>query len=228
MLHNLIDEQLIQRGGDRFRIAETVREFAGDHLATDQRTAGMDRLKRYIFGFAEKAARHSTSSEQGAWMVATEAELHHLRSVFEYCCAAGDLEGALRLANALGHFWGRANVPEGIDWYERALNLGGTGASLARGRHSAGSGCCSRSPERLTALSSGSVRHENCSLGLMTGPDRLTLNNALAALPWTVVTLTWPNAGSVLPGRPRVRMTTKPCREGVVRPRDRRLLPIRA
>ncbi|HLV81592.1 MAG TPA: AAA family ATPase [Chthonomonadaceae bacterium] len=105
----------------RYRMLETLREYAAEQLTTEERTALQERLARWCRVLAEEGNRGLAGPEHAFWLRRLEAEHDNFRASLTWALEAdGDL--ALRLAAALARFWEvRGYVREGSEWLERAL-----------------------------------------------------------------------------------------------------------
>jgi predicted ATPase/DNA-binding SARP family transcriptional activator len=118
-----------EQGGEaRYRLLETVREYAEEQLAASgERAATRRRYRAWYLQLAGEAAAAVDLPAQKAWLSRLEVELDNLRAALQGCRdAARDepdaAETGLRLAEALLGFWiGRGYLAEGIDWIEGAL-----------------------------------------------------------------------------------------------------------
>src|SRR5262245_13514967 len=98
--------------GTRYRLLETVRQYAADRLAE----AGGARAARdrHVLAFLHLAGR-----ERGLPVLSRDHD--NFRAALEWALAQGGQAGP-RLAHALGGFWlARGMLAEGRDWLERAL-----------------------------------------------------------------------------------------------------------
>jgi predicted ATPase/DNA-binding SARP family transcriptional activator len=98
--------------GTRYRLLETVREYAAERLAEAGGTqAARDRHVHAFLGLAQRERRLPTLS----------LDHDNFRAALEWSLEKGGEAGA-RLAHALGGFWlARGMLAEGRDWLERAL-----------------------------------------------------------------------------------------------------------
>src|SRR5262249_48126539 len=127
--------------GVRFRMLETLREYAAEKLAASDEDA--DILRRhaaYYLAFAESARDELRGPQQAAWLARLDAELPNLRAALEWglgaqtspprplsvggegeSCSDGG-EVALRFAGALWRFWStRGYAREGLAALRAAL-----------------------------------------------------------------------------------------------------------
>ena len=116
--------------GPRFRMLETVREFAAERLvAAGESDATYRRLATACLALAEQAGAELRGADQGAWLARLEREHDNFRAVLTWALSPvdgapsdGRLEIALRLGGALWRFWFmRGDLLEGEHWLETAL-----------------------------------------------------------------------------------------------------------
>jgi len=143
---SLLDKSLLSRreatGEPRFRMLETVREFALERLAEDADTESLRRAHAAWFhNLAERAAPELVGPEQEAWLEQLEADHQNLRAAIAWAVAHGEAETALRLGTALWLFWHiHGHLAEGRSWLERATaqGAGAPPAVLAKALHRLG------------------------------------------------------------------------------------------
>ncbi len=130
LVQSLVEKSLItpEREPDgtiRFRQLETVREYAGLHLAQED-CADEDARDRHLKFFAdlgERAEATWRTPQEQVWFDRLEREHDNLRAALgwaERC--AHRMETGLRLGAALCHFWAvRGHAMEGRRWLEKVL-----------------------------------------------------------------------------------------------------------
>jgi predicted ATPase/DNA-binding CsgD family transcriptional regulator len=119
----LVDKSLVQfgdigAGPGRYRLLETVRQYAAGQLATLGPAARAARLahRDYYLALAEAAAPHLRAADQAEWLDRLDAELGNLRAAVAFSLAQADPEPGLRLAASLRVFWlARGHAVEGAD-----------------------------------------------------------------------------------------------------------------
>jgi predicted ATPase/DNA-binding SARP family transcriptional activator/uncharacterized protein HemY len=91
----------------RFRMLETMREFAGEQLTPEEQAGLARRHARYCLALAEATEPHVLGGgEQPAWLDHLDREHDNLRAAMDWCREApGGSEAGLRLAGALARFW---------------------------------------------------------------------------------------------------------------------------
>ncbi|MEI6045549.1 MAG: tetratricopeptide repeat protein [Chloroflexota bacterium] len=119
----------------RFRMLETIREYAFERLRKSGEEAEMRwRHAKYFLDVAEKAERQLTGPEQTQWLDKLEEDLDNFRAVLFWATeTTEDLvnpfpiqnsELALRLCAALWRYWlARTHLSEGLRWIQAALKM---------------------------------------------------------------------------------------------------------
>jgi non-specific serine/threonine protein kinase len=146
LLSALVNKSLVlleeAAGFPRYRLLETVRQFAEEHLvAAGEATLLPDRHLAHFLALAEEAAPQLTGPEQGIWLARLEREHDNLRAALHWAREQEVAELSLRLAGALWRFWYRRGYrSEGREWLRLALALPGpaTPAVRAMALHGAG------------------------------------------------------------------------------------------
>jgi tetratricopeptide (TPR) repeat protein len=124
----LVDASLIEpartaAGQQRFRMLESLREFALEQLtACGEDDECRDRHARYIHGLAAEAAPHLTGPQQIPWLDRLEADRDNISSALRWLLATAQTIRALRAASLLWRFWHlRAHLGEGRALLEALL-----------------------------------------------------------------------------------------------------------
>jgi tetratricopeptide (TPR) repeat protein len=126
LLRQLVDKSLVQyearHGEGRYRLLETVRQYARDRLLEAEEAAAVrERHRDWCLALAEEAEPGLLGESQTAWLDRLEREHDNLLAALEWC-QEGEAERALRLTAAMGRFWhDRGYWNEGCQWLERAL-----------------------------------------------------------------------------------------------------------
>ena len=129
LLTSLVDKSLVlaetQRGEARYRLLETVRQYARDRL----REAGEEaevrtRHRAWCVKLAEQADAEIRGPHQGVWFERLEVEHDNLRVALVWSRDdPGGAEAMLPLTGALGWFWFlRGYWSEAREWSEEAMN----------------------------------------------------------------------------------------------------------
>ena len=135
---------LLEESGEelRYRLLETLREFAAEQLASEEQPA-LARRHAEVPGRLRRACGTPTlGPEQTTWLNRLETEHPNLRAALAWSLEAdGSVETALRLCATLQPFWNRRQHDhEGFRWVERALerdrSRGEPGAARLRAQES--------------------------------------------------------------------------------------------
>lgn len=112
------------RGATRYRLPETMRQYAAAKLTAGEAEAVRRRHLRWATALAERAEEGLLAGDhQADWLNAVDAEQDNLRAALGWATSpAGPSGAALPLAAALGRFWEvRGHLSEGRRWLEAAL-----------------------------------------------------------------------------------------------------------
>ncbi len=109
LLTSLAEKSLLLTEGDRaprYRMLGTIKEYGEQRLAE----AGDSDLARrahlaYFTEFAKAAEPHLRRAEQLAWLAMLEVEHDNIGAAMRGALAAGEADGAMRLAAAAGWYW---------------------------------------------------------------------------------------------------------------------------
>ncbi len=128
LLGRLTDKSLVVRRGARWRLLDTVREFALEQLAPDELATGRERHLEWAAG-AAAALEHEVDGS--AWRAAYEEVVGDLRAALAGTTAAPD-PVAHRLARSLGHLaFARGDFTEAVAHYTAAADRAEDGVSAA-------------------------------------------------------------------------------------------------
>jgi len=113
LMSSLVEKSLVEKlaaletAGPRYRMHETIREYARDRFSEQENALVAGRHRDYFLKLAEEAEPHLRGGvEQAAWFRRLGIEHENLRTAFGTC--VGDDGGVLvglRLAGALGLYW---------------------------------------------------------------------------------------------------------------------------
>jgi DNA-binding CsgD family transcriptional regulator/tetratricopeptide (TPR) repeat protein len=122
----LVDKSLVvaedSRGRMRYRMLETVRQFAQERLSDSGESQQVRTAHRdYYTGKAAMVDRPGQDPDR--WPISRASrDIDNLRAAFDWSRDDGDVEAALRLASALWPLWvGRGWLREARSWFESAL-----------------------------------------------------------------------------------------------------------
>jgi predicted ATPase/class 3 adenylate cyclase len=146
LLTYLVQKSLVEfdAEGGRYRLLETVRQYAGERLEeSGGGEAARERHRDYFLALAEEAEPKLTGPEQTEWLQRLEEEHENLRASLEWSFVEVGSGGGLRLCGALHRFWEtRGHLSEGRDSCLRVLGKAGVKE---------------RMPERAKALNTAGV-----------------------------------------------------------------------
>ncbi|MDQ6908129.1 MAG: hypothetical protein M3176_15000, partial [Chloroflexota bacterium] len=131
LLAQLVEKSLVQmdeRGGNaRYRLLETVRQYAGEQLATSGKEEEVRSTHAaWYLALAQKAEVGFDGPEQEVWLERLGPELDNVRAAMQWLLETGRIGHGLRITTHLWRFWyTRDRVTEGRYWLT---------AFLARGR----------------------------------------------------------------------------------------------
>ncbi|MEU4344844.1 BTAD domain-containing putative transcriptional regulator [Nocardia sp. NPDC023852] len=109
LLTALTEKSLVVTAGDRvprYRMLGTIKEYAEERLAEARESEPTRRAHlAYFTEFAEIAEPHLRRAEQLEWLAALEVEHDNIAAAMRGALAAGEADGAMRLAAAAGWYW---------------------------------------------------------------------------------------------------------------------------
>jgi predicted ATPase/DNA-binding SARP family transcriptional activator len=112
-------------GVTRYRLLETIREYAAGRLEAYAETGGLrGRHATWVLAFAEQSWQAQLATLD-KWVEAMEREQGNIRAALGWTRDAGGPELLLRLVTAVWRFWWiSGELTEGRTWLETALALG--------------------------------------------------------------------------------------------------------
>jgi predicted ATPase/DNA-binding CsgD family transcriptional regulator len=131
LLSGLVDKSLVVAvggdGGTRYRMLETVRQYASDKLDDPAEEATIRAgHANFFLDLAEEAEPALAGPGQVTWLERLETEHDNLRVALAWLTERGEAERGLRLAAALMRFWWfRGHLAEGRARIEALLELSG-------------------------------------------------------------------------------------------------------
>jgi predicted ATPase len=121
-LTSLVEKSLVRQGDDRFRMLETIREFALERLEENREREQIAR--RHIDFFLGLAEREGSDPQRDAslWLERLDLEHDNFRAALHFARELDEPILELRLASALRHFWHfRSHLREGLERIREAL-----------------------------------------------------------------------------------------------------------
>jgi len=125
-LGHLVDRSLVDvdhSGHTRYRLLETIRQYARDRLvAAGEVSAMRDGHLAFFLQLAERTEPQLRGAEQAAALAGLDADADNLRAALEWAFEADD-DAALRLSMALAYYWRSRSLREGLERFRRAADL---------------------------------------------------------------------------------------------------------
>ena len=148
LLTRLLDKSLVVKqdrdGEGRFRLLETIKQYARGRLLESGEAESLDRRHRdHYLALAERADQELRGPGQHIWLARLEAEHDNLRAALDWSQATEEgVEAGLRLAAALHRYWlRRGHWSEGRQRLTAVLSHGAAQQSSlagAKALHAAG------------------------------------------------------------------------------------------
>ncbi|WP_406198030.1 winged helix-turn-helix domain-containing protein [Kitasatospora sp. NBC_01560] len=130
-LLSLVDKSLVVAdlaadGPPRYRMLETIHEYAEERLAASAERAAVER--RHLEHFCERvrtADQHIHGPEQLFWLAVLEREQDNIRAALRRAVDLGDEQHALALALGMSWYWSlRGFSLEARSWYDAVRSIG--------------------------------------------------------------------------------------------------------
>jgi predicted ATPase/DNA-binding SARP family transcriptional activator len=127
LLTGLVDKSLVEVGGGRYRMLETVRAYGAEQLEQAGETESIRRAHAaYFLTLARTADSRLRRADQLTWMSVLDAERDNLHAALLRAIEAGDSATALKLVSALSMYWWlRGQRAEAVRLAKRALAAAG-------------------------------------------------------------------------------------------------------
>ena len=108
----------------RFRLLETLREFAEEQRDSEARSDARFRHGAWFLDLAEIAEDAIRGPQQACWLARLALEHENFRAALIFGLESGDAEFSQRLSGALWGFWERRGMlTEARRWLEQAIDL---------------------------------------------------------------------------------------------------------
>ena len=174
LVGRLVESSLVvagaRNGATRYRLLETIREYAAERLTSPGRR---DELHRSHAEHFLELAQHARTEDPVGKREALELldrERDNMHAAMRWALAAGS-DLAVPLAAALWRYWLiRGHRRQGLDWLEQALALPAATPAPPRAVALAGAALLARLLGDLTRA--GPLAHEGVALGREVGPPR--------------------------------------------------------
>ncbi|MEU4196189.1 LuxR C-terminal-related transcriptional regulator [Kribbella sp. NPDC026611] len=131
----LVDKSLVVAEGGRYRLLETIREYAATRLAeADETEPTRDRHLDHYLSVAE-TAEPLLDKDRDAWRTQIEPDRENYRAALDHGLSLADPTRGRRLAAALRWLWNlQATGTEGITYLRRAIDRDPDDRSLLQAR----------------------------------------------------------------------------------------------
>jgi hypothetical protein len=126
LLALLVDKSLVVAddtgGATRYRLLETVRQYALEKLAESGEADAVRSRHRDYYTVLAALLDSPAGTDYECRLAQAETEIDNLRAAFGWSCEHSDVELALALASSLQPLWlARGRVREGLAWFDAAL-----------------------------------------------------------------------------------------------------------
>jgi predicted ATPase/class 3 adenylate cyclase len=120
---SLVEKSLVRQGDDRFRMLETIREFALERLEASPEFDDIRRMHTEFFLALAEQESSESKRPNPASLKRLEAEHDNFRAALQFARDLDDQRLELRLAAALLNFWEyRSHLREGLERVREALD----------------------------------------------------------------------------------------------------------
>jgi predicted ATPase/class 3 adenylate cyclase len=130
-LTSLVDQSLVREaqtsdGEPRFRMLETIAEFAAERLARSTEEHELRRRHADHFArLAEEGQNHLLGADRVPWLARLDAELDNIRAALDWAAGSGDEATGRRICTAMWRYWHqRRRLDEGRRWLDRFVRPG--------------------------------------------------------------------------------------------------------
>ncbi|MEU8663804.1 BTAD domain-containing putative transcriptional regulator, partial [Actinoplanes philippinensis] len=179
-LTQLVDRSMVEWRDGRYRLIETIRAYARERLAGDERVHAYRRL---VGLWVERLATPPPSDgpRHTAWLSGIAADHDTIVAAIDWSLRDGDPERGLTIASGMWWYWWIAGrMIEGREWLGRALDAAPSAAPSLRGRALRAAAALARNSGDL---SQARTLGEECLVTFREADDRVgvlaALNNLL-------------------------------------------------
>jgi predicted ATPase/DNA-binding SARP family transcriptional activator len=148
-LGQLVDRSMVEQADDRYRLVETMRQYAAEHLADDDPA-----YARQVAVFVERLAAPPPPDAAGhhRWLTSIGLDYDNIQAALGWSLSRGDPEQGLTIAAAMWwYWWVTGRMAEGRSWLGRALDAAPPVPTPIRGRALRGAASLARNSGDLTA-----------------------------------------------------------------------------
>ena len=136
VLQSLVEKSLVILVADRYRMLETIREYAAELLAASPGAEEIrERHARWTAAFVERAEGRLEDADQDLWLDRLVEEHDDIRAALGWSIAHANVELALTIAGSAATFWWiKGHWAEGRRWLSAALSLPGSSQDAVRAK----------------------------------------------------------------------------------------------
>ena len=121
-LRSLVEKSLLRFSDERYRLLETIREYAWERLDPQEREATQRRHRAHVVRVAESSAPALHTVDESAVSARLAPDYANVRAAVAHALAAGEPDGVGRILGALYPFLiSHGQLPEVREWAEAAL-----------------------------------------------------------------------------------------------------------
>ncbi|MFE9323192.1 BTAD domain-containing putative transcriptional regulator [Nocardia sp. NPDC052278] len=127
LLAGLVDKSLVELGGERYRMLETIRSYALERLAESGREGVVrDRQAQYSLRLAESSEAELRSAGQLDALARFDSERGNISAALRFAVDTGAVELGIRLIAAMFWYWTLRGIhTERLHWMRAVLELRG-------------------------------------------------------------------------------------------------------
>jgi predicted ATPase/class 3 adenylate cyclase len=121
-LQSLVEKSLLRFVDERFRMLETIREFAAERLESDEGAAVRRRHRAFVVALAEASAPHLHTADESVVSARLAPDYANVRVAVSHALAAGEPDDAGRILGALYPFLiSHGHLTEALEWVDATL-----------------------------------------------------------------------------------------------------------
>jgi predicted ATPase/DNA-binding SARP family transcriptional activator len=131
-LIHLVEKSMVERDGDRYRLIETIREYAAERLGDDD-PAHERHVAYWVDRLGPPPPADGSAHQQ--WLAGLTTEYDNIQAALAWSLGHDLAEQALTIAAAMWWYWWiTGRMAEGRSWLGRALEIAGPAPTPLRGR----------------------------------------------------------------------------------------------